>query len=184
MESFHKGITFFHIVAVQKVTNDDGNMYDGGIGKDGNLLFHIRKDLQHFRKLTVNEIIVMGRKTFESLPRILENRVHIVLSRNIHKNMENVYFVTSWKECCNRIRELCKSQNKIPKAYIIGGQEIYKFSKPFTTFFHITEVIPTKPKVADTFYLDCNDMKLIQSTSWNATADKKYRFRFIMCTRS
>ncbi len=61
------------------------------IGKDNQLLWHLPKDLQYFKKLTLNKPIIMGRKTFESLPGILPRRKHYVVSRNTE------YQVSSFK---------------------------------------------------------------------------------------
>ena len=59
------------------------------IGKDNKLIWHIADDLKRFKKLTTGHTIIMGRKTFESLGRVLPNRYHIVLSRNKDFSIEN-----------------------------------------------------------------------------------------------
>ncbi len=53
----------------------------GVIGHNGTIPWHIPEDLEYFKKMTIGGIIVMGRKTFESLPRILPNRIHVVITR-------------------------------------------------------------------------------------------------------
>lgn len=59
---------------------------DFGIGKDNKLLFHFKKDLAHFKKITLNNIVIMGRKTYDSMHGALPNRENIVLTRN--KNLK------------------------------------------------------------------------------------------------
>ena len=62
---------------------------NNAIGKDNKMLFHIKEDLLFFKNTTINKTIVMGRKTFESLPGVLPFRKHIVLSRDKGYNVEN-----------------------------------------------------------------------------------------------
>lgn len=103
------------IVAVSK---------NNAIGKDNKLLFHIKEDLVFFKKTTLNKTIVMGRKTFESLPGILPSRKHIVITRDKDYKIDNpnVEVRHSLIEVLNEYKYSSK------ELFVIGGGEIYKQS--------------------------------------------------------
>ncbi|MGL4654930.1 MAG: dihydrofolate reductase [Sarcina sp.] len=106
------------------------------IGKDNKLLWHIPNDLKRFKELTMGKPMVMGRKTFESLPGVLPGRKHLVLTRNAdftHSN-ENVEAVTDFKKFVE------KYENSDEEIFVIGGGEIYKMFLPYTKKLYITEV--------------------------------------------
>lgn len=91
----------------------------GAIGKDNYLLFHIKDDLKNFKNLTSDNIIVMGRNTWESLPiKPLPNRENIVLTTS-NKNYEGATVLNSLKE----LKDYLKGTEK--DVYIIGGASIY-----------------------------------------------------------
>ncbi|MDD4036634.1 MAG: dihydrofolate reductase [Bacilli bacterium] len=93
-----------------------------GIGLDNQLLYRIPEDMSYFREKTENNIIVMGRKTFESLPKKkpLPNRVNIILTRQDMKREDDVVICHSIDEVVSKITNIEKD------VYIIGGAEIYK----------------------------------------------------------
>lgn len=103
------------------------------IGKDNGLLWHLPEDLRRFRNLTTGHHIIMGRKTFDSLPGILPNRHHIVLSREtfLVEEDERVTFVRS-------IGELLGIINPNEKYFVIGGGEIYRLLLPLCDTVHMT----------------------------------------------
>lgn len=99
----------YHLVAVAQ---------DGVIGKDNKLPWHFSADLKHFKKLTMANTIIMGRKTFESLgKKPLPGRENFVLSRGKGDDERGFYFFTSIEEALKNVRT--------PKAFIIGGAEVY-----------------------------------------------------------
>ena len=105
--------------------------YGGGIGIKGRLPWHISEDLQNFKKITLNSTIVMGRKTWDSLPiKPLPKRRNIVLSKSKHSDVE-VYHKAS--ECIN----VLKTQ-KIEKFFVIGGKSIYSIFFDYADYLHIT----------------------------------------------
>ena len=106
---------------------------NGGIGKDGKLPWHIPEDLKNFKKLTFNSIIVMGRKTWESLPiRPLSKRRNIVLSR---KEVPDIEYYTSIKECIEKLND-----DDIEKLFVIGGSTVYRNFIHRADELHITKV--------------------------------------------
>ena len=105
------------------------------IGKNNKLLWHISEDLKRFKDLTTGHTIIMGRKTFESLGRILPNRKHIVFTQNpdFKVNDENVKIVHSMLEIQEYIEN--KEEN-----FVIGGAMIYNLLMPYANKMYITEI--------------------------------------------
>ena len=101
------------------------------IGKDNKMLYHIPKDLAFFKRKTVNHVIIMGRKTFESLPGILPNREHWVITRDPSFNKARSF---------NSIDDVLEAIDPNADYYVIGGGEIYKQFMPYANCLYITEV--------------------------------------------
>lgn len=101
------------------------------IGKDNKMLYHIPKDLAFFKRKTVNHVIIMGRKTFESLPGMLPNREHWVITRDSSFNKARSF---------NSIDDVLEAIDPNVDYYIIGGGEIYKQFMPYADCLYITEV--------------------------------------------
>ena len=101
------------------------------IGKDNKMLYHIPKDLAFFKRKTVNHVIIMGRKTFESLPGMLPNREHWVITRDTSFNKARSF---------NSIDDVLEAIDPNVDYYIIGGGEIYKQFMPYANCLYITEV--------------------------------------------
>ena len=90
-----------------------------GIGKDNELLYHNKKDIEFFKQKTDNKVVVMGRKTFESLPAPLKNRVNLVITSGDYEDFDNVKFGDiNWVE-----KEIKKYDTN--DVFIIGGESIY-----------------------------------------------------------
>lgn len=114
-----------------------------GIGKDGQMLFHIRRDLKHFKSHTLGNICIMGRKTYESMGGALPHRENIVLSRNKDYKAEDAKVFTDYRDVLSYIRE------RREEVFVIGGEKIVEI---FLEYCH--EAIITKiyeEKEADTF---------------------------------
>lgn len=101
------------------------------IGKDNKMLYHIPKDLAFFKRKTVDHVIIMGRKTFESLPGLLPNREHWVITRDPSFNKARSF---------NSIDDVLEAIDPNVDYYIIGGGEIYKQFIPYADCLYITEV--------------------------------------------
>ena len=105
------------------------------IGKDNKLLWHIPEDLKRFKSLTTGHTIIMGRKTFDSIGRVLPNRKHVILSHNpdfkVHD--EDVEIVHS-------IDEIKKYIESDEENFVIGGAMIYSLLMPYVTKMYITEI--------------------------------------------
>lgn len=125
------------------------------IGKDNDLLWHYSEDLKFFKEITSGKIIIMGRKTFDSIlkPRgkPLPHRFHIVISRSEPTSiLENVRFVKSLKEAYATADMLIKLGNYPSDVFVIGGAEIYNQSLMDCQKLYITKV--NKNFDGDVFY--------------------------------
>lgn len=105
---------------------------NGVIGADGDLPWRIPADLRHFKQLTKNLPMIMGRKTFDSLPGLLEGRRHIVLTRDTEWEEEGA-------EVAHSVEEALKLANG-PHVCIIGGAEIYRLFIDHADRIELTEV--------------------------------------------
>ena len=105
------------------------------IGKDNQLIWHLPEDLKRFKRLTTGHTIIMGRKTFESLGRVLPNRHHVILCNdaNMEIDDENV-------EILEDISLLDKYIKDEEEHFVIGGATMYRLLMPYCTKMYITEI--------------------------------------------
>ena len=121
---------------------------NNAIGLNGALLYHLRADLKRFKALTTGHTVIMGRRTFESLPKgALPNRRNIVLSRNA-KPWPNTEVFPSLESAL----ATCAADEHI---YIIGGRSVYREALPLADELCLTIVHDT-PSKADTFFPEFN----------------------------
>lgn len=105
------------------------------IGKNNKLIWNIPNDLKRFRNITVNKTIIMGRKTFESLPKVLPDRKSIVITRN------KQYFINDKRIIIlHDIKQILKYKNFSEEAFVIGGGEIYKQLIAYCKRLYLTKV--------------------------------------------
>ncbi|MFZ2587530.1 MAG: dihydrofolate reductase [Alphaproteobacteria bacterium] len=107
---------------------------NGVIGREGELVFHLPGDLPRFKALTTGKPVIMGRKTWESLPRKpLPNRRNIVLTRDTLWEADGALVAHS-------VETALQAAGEAPEVMVIGGGEIYKLFMPHATHLEITEV--------------------------------------------
>lgn len=140
------------------------------LGKDNDLLWHLPDDFKRFKALTTGHYIVMGRKTFESFPKPLPNRIHVIITRSKNYNVP---------EGCIVVNSLQKAIDSCPEKemlFIIGGGEIYKQSIAIANCIELTRVHSTFK--ADTFFpeIDISEWKLNQSEFHDK--DERHPFSF------
>lgn len=118
---------------------------NNAIGLNNQLLYRLPNDLKRFKQLTMGHTIIMGRKTFESLPKgALPNRRNIVLSRQEGLHYENA-------ECYRSIEEALMQCDYTEDVYIIGGGELYRQTIGLAKRIHLT-VVDDMPTEADAFF--------------------------------
>lgn len=127
------------------------------LGKDNDLLWHLPDDFKRFKQLTTNHFIIMGRKTFESFPKPLPNRTHIVITRQANYQPAGVIVVGNLVEALRKV-----PQNE--DSFIIGGGEIYLLALPFADKIELTRVHADFH--ADTFFPE------IESAKWQIVAEE------------
>lgn len=144
---------------------------NNAIGRGGDLAFHISADLKRFKALTMGHPVIMGRKTFESLPKgALPGRRNIVVTRNPHWYAPDVETAASLADAI----ALAGGDG-----FIIGGGQIYAQALPFADTLHITRIFAPAPD-ADTFFPPFEDKWALTSSGPVETDQKsavQYCFR-------
>lgn len=115
---------------------------NNGIGYQNRLPWRCKKDLEHFRKATNYRALIMGHETFRSLPGLLSNRYHLVLTRDtkLVSDIPNVKYVYSIDEAHRLAKEITLANNE-NIAYVIGGGKIYEQFINRVDFVEITRII-------------------------------------------
>jgi dihydrofolate reductase len=147
---------------------------NNALGKENELIWHLPNDFKRFKALTSGHYIIMGRKTFESFPKPLPNRTHIIITRQ--KN----YFLPEGCIAVNSLEKAIKITPKDEDVFIIGGGEIYKQSIEIADKIELTRVHANFK--ADTFFPEIN------TTIWKLVfeefhpKDEKHQFDFTFQT--
>ena len=126
---------------------------NNALGKDNKIIWHLPDDFKRFKELTSGHHIIMGRKTFESFPKPLPNRTHVVITRQKNYNPDGCIVVNSIEEAF----EICPKNEDV---FLIGGAEIYKLGLPFVDKIELTYINETFQ--ADAFFpeIDFSEWKL------------------------
>lgn len=151
---------------------------DNAIGKNNDLIWHLSDDLKRFKAITNGHHIIMGRKTFESFPKPLPNRTHIVITRqDNYKVPDGVIVVNSMADAIDAAR-------KDGRPFIIGGGEIYKQAMDVADKLELTRVHASFEN-ADTFFpeIDASKWQEVNRTDHNADENHAFSFSFITYER-
>jgi len=142
------------------------------IGIDNKLPWRLPDDLQHFKQLTLNKTIVMGRKTWESLPGLLPNRRHVVISRNKNYQAEGAKVVTS-------IEQAIDSVPQDQQVMVVGGANLYEQFLPIADTLYLT-LVDTEV-TGDAFFptWDANQWQEIDRQTHDADDRHLYAFDFV-----
>ena len=142
------------------------------IGNNNKLIWHLSKDLIRFKNLTKGHHVIMGRKTFESMPKALPNRTNVVITRNKNYTAENITVVDSLENAL----KVCKDD---PQPFIIGGGEIYRIGLTYakrielTRVYHNFEGDTTFPQIDKNLWKEVKNIKMFDVENHN------YNFSFI-----
>jgi dihydrofolate reductase len=144
---------------------------NNALGKENRMIWHLPDDFKRFKNLTTGHPIIMGRKTFESLPGILPNRTHIVITRQNNYRQENCIVVHTIKEAIALIPE---GEN----GFIIGGGEIYKLAMTIADKLEITQVDANFE--ADAFFpeIDLSEWDIVNKALHPIDERHKYSFTY------
>lgn len=145
------------------------------IGVDNNLPWNLKTDLNHFKNYTTNKIIVMGRKTFESIGRPLPNRLNFVVSRTIGE-IENAFVFKSTKEAIDAAKKKCLDDGNYNEIVIIGGGYLFKDTLEITNKLVLTNV--DCDINGDVYYpdIDFKFWKEKSSENFSRNEDNDYNF--------
>ena len=150
---------------------------DGVIGRDGGIPWRIPEDLAHFKELTTGHAVVMGRKTWDSLPdrfRPLPDRRNVVVTRNALWHAEGAERAGSVEEALELLRE-------IDRVFVIGGAEIYAEALPLADEMFLTEI--DDDVAGDTFFPDWDRAAFVQASRDERTSDDGVPYAFVTYRR-
>ena len=147
---------------------------NGVIGKDGGLPWHISADLKRFKALTMGTVLVMGRKTFDSLPKVLPGRRHIVITRDRGWSADGV-------EVAHGIEEALTMAGSEPVS-VIGGADIFALFLPLADRIELTEVLADFP--GDTFLDDPRSTGEWREVASDDHSGEDPPFRFVTLARA
>ena len=146
------------------------------IGHNGQLLYHISDDLNHFRELTTDHCIIYGRKTLETFPgkKPLPHRENVILTRNLHYQAD-----ATIAHSLNELRRIVSSHQP-SKVDVIGGAEIYNLLLPYCDTAYVTKILDAVPNA------DAHFPNLDLDSNWELTDEGPIRysegFQFRFCT--
>lgn len=140
------------------------------IGYQNKLLFAIKEDMEHFKRLTMGHVIIMGRHTFESLPNgALTHRKNIVISKS-QAVFKGCTRVSSLEEAL----AMCQKEAEV---FVIGGEQVYKEAISQTDKLYLTE-IDALPQQADAFFPAYDDWQLVAKEEHKKDKSKSLAFAF------
>jgi len=145
------------------------------IGRDGGLPWHLPKDLQHFKKLTVDHTVIMGRKTFDEIKHPLANRRNVVVSRNPDFQPRGATVVPSLDEAL----ALGATEREV---FVIGGGEIFRLALPRADRLYLTIVHASV--VGDTYFPSFDATAWALEEEERHEADEKHAYPFTFRTYS
>ena len=142
-----------------------------GIGKDNGMLFHLKKDLSHFKEETMNSTVIMGRNTYESIGHALSDRENIVLTRNSYYKLDDAKVFNNPEDILSYIRDSKKD------IFVIGGAQIVNIFLPYCDEAIITKIYASQK--ADTYlhnFDEDNNFEIINKSSLYEEDGLKFRY--------
>jgi dihydrofolate reductase len=141
------------------------------IGRNNELPWHLKDDLQNFKKLTMGHHILMGRKTFESIGKVLPGRMSLVISNEPRANSENVFWFNSIFRAIKQAE-----RNGETELFIIGGEKIYKYALSLIDRIYLTEVKATVEGNAFFPQLSLKNWKKVSEVNVEKNASNDYDY--------
>ena len=147
-----------------------------GIGKNNDLMWHLPADMNFFKETTKNQIVVMGRKNYDSIPekyRPLPNRLNVILTRNKDFKADNCLVFNTFDDCLTHFE-----QENERKVFIIGGGEIYKMALDSNRLNEIFITYVDGVFDADTFFPEFDEQEWKSALIGAQEIDEKHDFSF------
>ncbi len=148
------------------------------IGNRNKLPWHLKDDLQNFKKLTMGHHILMGRKTFDSIGKALPGRMSLVVSSEPKPNLENVFWFTSIFRAIKQAE-----RNGETELFIIGGEKIYKYALSLVDRIYLTEVKANVEGDVSFPQLSLKNWKTVSEQHCQKNADNDHDFSFLVLDR-
>ena len=148
-----------------------------GIGKNNLLPWHLPADLKYFKSVTSGHPIIMGRKTYDSIGKVLPNRKNIIISRQAELEIQGAIITDSLEKSF----ELCKTEEKV---FVIGGAQIFQQAIPLADIIYLTLIHHNFE--ADVFFPEIDSNKWIEEDCIRNEPDEKniYSYSFIRYRRA
>lgn len=145
---------------------------NNALGKDNDLIWHISDDLKRFKRLTTGHAIIMGRKTFESMPKALPNRTNIVLTKRKDYQAQGAEVVHTVEDALEIVKEDVQP-------FIIGGGQIYSLFMPLCDRIELTRV--HHEFEADVYFpdIDLNEFEVIAKEYVSKTEEQPYNYTYL-----
>lgn len=152
------------------------------IGRDGQLPWRLRSDMKFFRDVTMGKPIVMGRRTFESLPRVLDGRLNVVLTRDPSFSAADIVSVSSLEAGLEAAKTWAGAQGSDEIA-VIGGEGVFRAAIPLADRIYLTEV-HAAPE-ADTWFpeLDQDAWREVSRDAFQAGPKDDHDFSIVVLER-
>ena len=150
------------------------------LGEGNKLIWHISSDLKRFKELTVGHPVIMGRITYESIDRLLPNRINIIVTRDPDFTVEGAIVVNSVEEAIEKARNtedirLRQSFGGQGEIFIIGGAQIYALGIKFADKLYLTKIDAEAPS-ADASFPDYSEFKKVVRREEGEENGLKYEF--------
>lgn len=146
------------------------------IGKDNDLIWHLPRDLKHFKETTIGHYVIQGRKTYESYGKPLPNRTNVIITRDKDYTAEGCIVVHS-------LEEAIKKAENDTEPFIIGGGKIYEQALPLVDRIYITKIHHSFD--GDTYFPEINmdEWKLTDKRDFEPDEKNKYPFSILVLDR-
>ncbi|MCF6141707.1 dihydrofolate reductase [Flavobacterium sp. K77] len=142
---------------------------NNALGKNNDLLWHLPHDFKRFKAITTGHHIIMGRKTFESFPKPLPNRTHVIITRQKDYKATDCIVVSSLEEALS----VCPTNKDV---FIIGGGEIYNLALPIADKLDLTKVHHTFE--ADAYFPEIDPKQWKLKNSEHHSKDEKHQYDY------
>jgi dihydrofolate reductase len=155
---------------------------NGAIGREGDLPWRLSSDLKQFRRLTLGKPVIMGRRTFESLGRVLDQRVNIVMTRDPEFDVPGAVVARSFEDALARAQEAAADAG-VDEIMVIGGEDVFRSALPLAGRIYLTEV-HARPE-ADTWFpeFDASGWREVSRESHPPGPKDDHPFSFVLLER-
>jgi dihydrofolate reductase len=153
---------------------------NGVIGKDNQLLWRLSEDLKLFKKRTSHHVVIMGRKTYDSIGKPLPNRLNIVVSRSKDLKIEGCTVVNTLQDAI----EIAKNESDKDEVFIIGGEKIYNLAESLATKLYLTKVHASLEGDAFFNLKPYENWRTISSVSYSKDEKNEYAFEVLEIIRA